>query len=304
MELDSGSYSVEVSAPGYDTESMWVKLGSGQDTRVTFRLEPVVTVQTGQKITGDLRMEFVYLRRGSFLMGSPSGEPKRDRDESRHQVTLTKGFYLQTTEVTVGQWRSFVREMGYKSDAERGLLRLSRRKSWRTDRGKYWDNPGFSQTDAHPVTCVSWNDVQEFVKWLNAREGNIYRLPTEAEWEYACRAGGRTAYSFGDDPAALPAHGWYWENAGEETHPVGQKKPNGWGLYDMHGNVWEWCHDYYGRYPSGAVTDPKGPFKGNSRVNRGGSWFNGARLCRSAIRNRVKPAEWHHGLGFRLVRTR
>ena len=139
---------------------------------------------------------------------------------------------------------------------------------------------------------------------LNRNEGvNMYRLPTEAEWEYAVRAGTRTAYSFGDDASQLGVHAWYGANSDSKTHPVGQKQPNGWGLFDMHGNVWEWVADWYGDYPHGAVTDPRGPRSGALRVYRGGSWLNGARYCRAANRYGGSPGLRNYLLGFRLART-
>lgn len=131
----------------------------------------------------------------------------------------------------------------------------------------------------------------------------MYRLPTEAEWEYACRAGATTDYSFGNSDAELGDYGWYDENSGGKTHPVGKKKPNAWGLYDMHGNVWEWCQDWHGDYPSGSVTDPTGPVSGSRRVYRGGSWLNVAWFCRSADRDGDAPANRSHYLGFRVLRS-
>jgi len=262
----------------------------------------------GTKITNSIGMTFVYIKPGTFMMGSPSGEPGRFDKETQHQVTLTKGFYMGKTEVTVGQWRAFIKDAGYKTEAEtRGdeyaWISLSER--------IYWDNPGFAQLDNHPVTCVSWNDAQAFIKWLNRKDGSRYRLPTEAEWEYAARAGSKSAFSGGEitktdcthDPI-LDDLGWYCGNARGKTHPVAQKNANSWGLYDMQGNVWEWCQDRYGDYPSGSVTDPAGPLSGQFRVFRGGSGFFSAMYCRSASRDGNSPGERNGGLGFRLSMTR
>ena len=192
---------------------------------------------------------------------------------------------MQTTEVTQGQWRSV---MG--------------------------DNPsGFKECgDDCPVENVSWNDIQGFMKKLNEKEGaSIYRLPTEAEWEYAARAGTTTPFYFGDClstdqanyngnyPLADCPKGEYRE----KTVPVASFPPNKWGLYDMHGNVWEWCQDWYGEYPEGSVTDPEGPETGSNRVLRGGGWIGGARYCRSALRYGVAPADRGSSFGFRLVRS-
>jgi formylglycine-generating enzyme required for sulfatase activity len=153
------------------------------------------------------------------------------------------------------------------------------------------------------VENVSWDQVQEFVSKLNAGEkGPKYRLPTEAEWEYAARAGTTTAYSFGDDTRQLGEYAWYSENAGNTTHSVGQKKPNPWGLYDMHGNVWEWVQDWYGPYTAAAAVDPAGPSSGSNRVIRGGCWYFVAGYCRSAYRFLFAPGYRLDYLGFRLLR--
>jgi formylglycine-generating enzyme required for sulfatase activity len=174
-------------------------------------------------------------------------------------------------------------------------------------------------TANHPVEQVSWEDAVEFCQRLSAlpeekKAGRVYRLPTEAEWEYACRAGSQMAYSFGSDEKSLVNFGWYDSNSKGMTHAVGLKKANAWGLYDMHGNVWEWCADWYGenhnlmydrwrRKRSVTVTDPRGPEAGSLRVNRGGSWLNDAVNCRSAIRNRCDPSLRIDHLGFRVALT-
>jgi len=214
-------------------------------------------------------------------MGSPSNEPGRYSDETQHQVTLTQPFYMQTTEVTQAQWETL---MG--------------------------SNPSyFSGCPTCPVEQVSWNDVQGFITKLNARGEGTYSLPTEAQWEYAARAGSTTAFynggitvtDCGYDPN-LNAIGWYCYNAGSKTHSVGQKAPNSWGLYDMSGNVYEWCSDWYGSYPTTAVTDPTGPSSDSYRVIRGGSWYFNARSCRSAFRHSSSPDFRIIYIGFRLLR--
>ncbi|MDM8522475.1 SUMF1/EgtB/PvdO family nonheme iron enzyme [Desulfococcaceae bacterium HSG8] len=219
-----------------------------------------------------LGMKFVYIPPGTFMMGSPKGEKNRDSDEVLHKVTLTKGFYMQTTQVTQAQWKAVT--------------------------GK---NPSHFEGDNCPVEEVSWNDVKVFIKKLNKRGEGTYRLPTEAEWEYSCRAGTNTAYCFGDDPKELSRYAWYDGNSKGRTHPVGKLRPNAWGLYDMHGNVWEWCEDWYGDYPSGDATDPTGPDTGSDRVKRGGGWYDDAGNCRSAYRNNNSPGERHGYLGLRLA---
>ncbi|MFM7291384.1 MAG: formylglycine-generating enzyme family protein, partial [Planctomycetia bacterium] len=167
--------------------------------------------------------------------------------------------------------------------------------------------PGNRKHDDLPVEQVSWDDAVEFCRKLSAlpeerQMGRVYRLPTEAEWEYACRAGTTTQHMFGNEESGLGEYAWFGNNAGGQTHAVGQKKPNAWGLYDVHGNVWEWVNDWYGNYGSGAVADPQGPSSGASdRVIRGGCWDNSAGLCRSALRLRLDPSRRDYDLGFRLA---
>ena len=230
-----------------------------------------------------LGMSFVLVPAGTFTMGSPEDEPGRASDETQHQVTISNSFYMQTTEVTQAQWEAV---MG-------------------SDRSHF---SGFADC---PVERVSWNDVQDFITALNAMGEGTYRLPTEAEWEYACRAGSTTAFPNGDitetgcryDPN-LMGMGWYCYNASHKTHPVARKDPNAWGLYDMHGNVGEWCQDWYGDYPSGHVTDPTGPSSGEKRVLRGGYYDDLVVDLRSACRSWAYPAIPYWSMyGFRVART-
>jgi serine/threonine protein kinase/formylglycine-generating enzyme required for sulfatase activity len=238
----------------------------------------------GDTFTNRLGMEFIYIAPGSFSMGSPSTEPGRDPDERRHKVTLTTGYWLQATEVTQGQWRAL---MGDNPSRFNGA-------------GKDF-----------PVENVSYGDVQRFIGRLNdASAPERYRLPTEAEWEYGARGGSSKAFANGDisdlgcgKDGKLSKAAWYCGTARERTHAVGQKEPNAWGLYDMHGNVWEWCRDWYGAYPFGDVMDAKGPSDGKYRISRGGSWYDGAGLCRSAYRGRFSPGRRNGDLGFRLVKS-
>ena len=229
----------------------------------------------GQRWRSPLGMEFAWVPAGIFKMGSPEGEAGRDGDEVQHGVRISQAFWLGKYEVTQREWEAV---MG--------------------------SNPShFKSCGARcPVERVSWNDVQEFIRRLNEREsgsGNEYRLPTEAEWEYAARAG-----TTGARHGELDSIAWYDGNSGG-THRVGQKRANGWGLHDMLGNVWEWTADWYGDYPSGLVTDPRGPSTGSDRVFRGGSWF--AWNVRSANRLYDSPGFRGYddiaGVGFRLVRT-
>ncbi len=226
-------------------------------------------------ISNALGMNFVYIPPGEFMMGSPEDEPGRYEDEKLHKVILTQGFYMQDTPVTQGQWQAL---MG--------------------------NNPSHFKEGGPecPVEKVSWEDAQEFIRKLSEKDGeNTYRLPTEAEWEYACRAGTDTPYYTGKTEADLDRAGWYSKNSGGKTHPVRQKEANAWGLYDMHGNVWEWCQDWYGEYPEGTVTDPAGPDNGTDRVYRGGSWIFGAGDCRSDYRGWDDPGERGIDLGFRVL---
>jgi formylglycine-generating enzyme required for sulfatase activity len=189
-------------------------------------------------------MKFVWIRPGHFLMGSPKGEPGRYDNETQHKVTLTKAFYMGVYTVTQEQWKAVV---GRVPTPPRGKKNL-------------------------PAETVSWDDCQEFIKKLRERDKKPYRLPTEAEWEYACRAGTTTPYYFGDSLSARQANfGKFMKGASRlSTTPVGSFPPNAWGLYDMHGNVWQWCQDWFGDYPPGDVVDPQGPKAGAERVLRGG----------------------------------
>jgi formylglycine-generating enzyme required for sulfatase activity len=237
----------------------------------------IAEMESGRITSPTLGAKFVLIHAGTFMMGSPSSEKGRGNDEKQHQVSISKPFYMQTTPVTQGQWQ---RMMG--------------------------NNPsefGSCGNDC-PVENVSWNDVQKFIRILNQMEGaDKYRLPTEAEWEYAARAGTTTRFYSGDNDDALSRDGWYLGNSESRPNPVGQKTPNAYGLYDMHGNVYEWVKDSYGNYPSDSVTDPEGPASGSFRINRGGSWRSPAGSCRSAYRDYNGPGFQDYNLGFRLVRT-
>jgi formylglycine-generating enzyme required for sulfatase activity len=223
-------------------------------------------------VANSIGVEFVLIRAGEFQMGAPDG----DKDEQPvHTVRISKPFYLGKYEVTQAQWQAV---MG--------------------------GNPSrFTGDPARPVENVSWEDVQEFMRRLNTKESGVtYRLPTEAEWEYAARAGTTTAYGFGNDKGQLSQYAWYGDTSGSQTHPVGKLKPNAWGLYDMHGNVWEWVQDWYGPYTADTAVDPAGPSSGSFRVDRGGSWGGDAGYCRSAARRYWPPGGRGDFLGFRLLR--
>jgi formylglycine-generating enzyme required for sulfatase activity len=237
------------------------------------------TPNAGDKQTLDLgsgvSMTLVWIPPGTFTMGSPSNESSRDSDEGpQTRVTLTRGFWMGETEVTQAQWKAV---MGSGN------------------------NPSHFKGDTLPVEMVSWNDAMDFCRRLSERSGRTVTLPTEAQWEYACRAGTTTRFSFGDSDSSLGNYAWFTSNSGSQTRPVRGKQPNAWGLYDMHGNVWEWCLDWFGAYPGGSVTDPTGASSGSYRVLRGGSWGYTARYCRSASRGGDGPTGRFHNNGFRVV---
>jgi formylglycine-generating enzyme required for sulfatase activity len=249
MTLSPGQYHLEISQTGYETYKNWITINAGDKLNLNIDLKPLS--RTKHSFTNKWGMTFVRIPSGSFMMGSPKNEKFRDDDELQHKVTLTQDYFMQTTEVTRGQWKAI---MGSKPS--------------------HFKDCG----DNCPVESVSWNDVQAFIKKLNRLEsGHTYRLPTEAEWEYAARAGTTTRFFWGDQADCSRANygnsSWSREcksiNPGK-TKIVKSYSPNSWGLYDMHGNVREWCHDWYGKYPTVSVTNPTGPAAGSSRVIRGG----------------------------------
>jgi formylglycine-generating enzyme required for sulfatase activity len=252
--------------------------------------------------TNSMGMEFLLIPAGKFSMGSPGGEAGRGENEGpQREVQITKPFYMGKYEVKVSEFREFVKAAQFKTDAEtNGGAYVWVKDKWQRKEGVNWMNPGFTQKDDHPVICLAWSDAVEYGKWLAKKTGHAYRLPTEAEWEYACRAGTQQGYSFGPDARELSKYAWYVDNAGGKTRPVGQKKPNPWGLFDMHGNVREWCQDWYGKYAAGTAVDPSGPLRSAVRVLRGGSWSSPATDLRCAERRNGFGGS--DRAGFRLVR--
>jgi len=230
----------------------------------------IATGARGEETTSEARQvfaaRFVTVAPGTFTMGSKAGERN---ERPVRQVMIGREFELQETEITQAQWEAV---MG--------------------------SNPSHFRGADRPVETASWHDVQEFIDRLNARGEDRYRLPTEAEWEYACRAG--TTLEFAGE---LDEMGYYDKNSGLATHSVRRKRPNAWGLYDMHGNVWEWVQDWYDRYQRKQVLNPAGPLKGSLRVVRGGGWHSTADACRSAFRLGSEPGFRNSALGFRLVRV-
>jgi formylglycine-generating enzyme required for sulfatase activity len=301
-------------------------------------------------IENSLGMKFVLVPAGEFLMGSDESPEILSKSYSQyerrrvlelgdeapvHGVRITQAFYLGQFEVSVAQFRKFIEASGYSpesvADGTGGYGYSANYDSSKSISGdaferrdpKYsWRNPGFVQGDDHPVVNVTWNDAVVLAKWLSEKEGVKYRLPTEAEWEYACRAGTRTRYASGDDPKSLLKManvfdldaGEYWQRwaqfalAGHDgfafTSPIGSFAPNAWGLYDMHGNVWEWVSDWYGNdyYARSPTDNPQGPADGSVRVRRGGSWHTWALYARSSYRNWITPSSRYTLVGMRLVR--
>jgi len=251
-----------------------------------------------EPVTNSIGMKLRLIPAGTFMMGSPGFGEYRFDDEHQHQVTISKAFYMQTTEVTQGQWKAVMGTEPWKGK--------------RPSDGRIDIKEGAN----YAASFVNWNDAVAYCKKLSVKEGKTYRLPTEAQWEYACRAGTKTRWSWGDDEASIGDYAWYMKNAYDAreryAHQVGLKRPNAFGLYDMHGNVLEWCHDYYGEdyYKQSPKKDPTGPGFGSSRVLRGGSWRRGVlRNTRPAFRDRFAPGgrlqsrpERFDDFGFRVVR--
>jgi formylglycine-generating enzyme required for sulfatase activity len=270
----------------------------------------------GQDKNGkEVTLAMVLIPPGEFLLGSTAEEQsiflhmaKAAQDERaisgipaegpQRRVRITKPFWLSRHEVTIGQFRRFAEAAIYKTDAERDGLggKAIVDGNWKQSPEFIWDSDlGFPQTDDHPVSNVTWNDAAAFSKWLSNHSGWTFTLPTEAQWEYACRAGTETYWHSGDSEAGVEQYGWVGTNSRGAPHPVGLLKPNAFGLYDMHGNLWEWCADWFAldTYAKSSQGDPTGPSAGAERVLRGGSWITLTRRCRTAHRG-------HYSLGYRI----
>jgi sulfatase modifying factor 1 len=291
------------------------------------------------RVTNSLGMEFVNVRAGEFLMGAPDADDlARDDEKPRHRVRISRPFCLAAHEVTVGQFRTFVEETGFKTAAETDGKGASgydaERRGFEYESEKYsWHHPGYPQGETHPVVNVTWHDAQAFCAWLSKKEGRVYRLPTEAEWEYACRAGTTARFVRGDSPEDLKsianvadqglAGRWdtstvrkygldpkvirfqAWEDGFAFTAPVGSFDPNPLGLYDMLGNVGEFCADGYQRdyYKESPERDPTGPEKkAAGHVVRGGTFLNGTTLIRATSRVECQESYRNYVIGFRVVR--
>ncbi|MGA2641258.1 MAG: formylglycine-generating enzyme family protein [Spirochaetia bacterium] len=287
--------------------------------------------------TGKAPAGFVLVPGGTFMMGSPENEDGRQEAEVQHQVTLN-AFAMGATDVTVGEFRVFVKATDYDTSAEvDGHATILLKKDFAEKPDASWDNPYFSQTDQHPVVLVSWYDAVAYCNWKSQNEGKVpayrykgeanflkwpggwntkthnditcdfstsgYRLPTEAEWEYAAKGGASelaiNAVFAGS--ANVNKVGWYSANSGQATHPVAQKRPNAFGLYDMAGNVTQLCQDWYGDYETTAQTNPRGPDSGRQRVDRGGNWWCDRLFLRSSLRGKISPEQSVNTIGFRIV---
>ena len=275
IRLKKGSYDIKVKRAGYLTKRGDIKLNSALNIDIVLEKERVVYRK--KKEYSKEKNGFVLIKKGSFMMGSNSG----DKDEKPiHRVNIDYDFYIGKYEVTFNQYDKFCDATGREKPNDDGWGRGER-----------------------PVINVSWNDAKAYTKWLSKKEGTTYRLPTEAEREYVARAGTTTKYSFGDSDSSLGQYAWYSKNSSSKTHKVGQKKPNPWGVYDMYGNVWEWCEDWY---VDSYKNTPRNGTDNNSdsqgiKVLRGGSWYSNSDNLRSANRNRSYPSNTYYNIGFRVV---
>jgi len=295
----------------------------GQDVAKESSSDKNLTLDLGQNVT----MQMQWIPAGKFLMGSAENDKgKRKSEIPQHEVTISKPFYLAATEVTRRQFEAFISQTGYKTDAEkRGWSTYCDKATIRQISGRDWVHPGYEQDPGHPVACVTWNDANQFCKWLGEKTGRPFRLPTEAEWEYACRAGTTTSYQWGDNPNE--GKGWCnvsdktlrealqntaptpgintpgvcpWPDGYVFTAPVGRFRANAWGLFDMHGNLWEWCADRFQKDISGNNVDPQGPTDGTQRVIRGGCFDETPQFFRSAVRVGWEEDRADFGVGFRV----
>jgi len=261
-----------VAARGAEAQAQPFPPWDGKETVAEYAkragLEPTKTLDLGNGV----KLELVLIPAGKFLMGSTEAQKVGSPVEAQHEVTLTKPFYFGKFEVTQEQYQQVMAR-----------------------------NPSQFKGRGLPVEMVSWDDAQEFCKKVSEKTGHSVRLPTGAEWEYACRAGTKTTHYTGDAETDLDRAAWYYRNSNRMTHPVGQKVPNAWGLYDMHGNVWEWCAEWYAGYGAEAATDPRGPERGSSRVRCGGSCRNTPKCCRSSSRDRSSPDDRECWNGLRVA---
>ncbi len=315
MELEPGRYHLEVTAPGHQQHNTWIKIDASEEKTVTVRL-----AKTERQFSNALGMVFRYIRPGSFQMGSSTGTSVANKDEAPHTVTLTRPFYIQDKEVTVGQYRRFIDASGYRSQAQGsgGCWVSTDGRRWRKKAQTDWKTiasswpTSDSGADNLPVSCVTWKDARAFAAWLSKTDGHTYRLPTEAQWEYACRSGNTNPYAFGDCLTVQQANFGDVGQMASTCSPIpkplrghlvaaGSLSENAWGLHDMHGNVAEWCRDFYGPYSKGNAKDPRGPSAGAEKVIRGGHYLSRMIDCRSAKRSSFPPEYASSAVGFRLI---
>jgi formylglycine-generating enzyme required for sulfatase activity len=334
VSLKPGTYSIVLKKAGYPDASEDIRVEAGGAKTISIVMEKPAPPPVAETKTGDITrdpvtgMELVFVQGGCYQMGDAFGDG--DADEKPLHDVCVNDFYLGKYEVTVGQFKRFVNETGYKTDGEKNTGGVSgcfafdqddKEKNWNWRDWASWKKPNKYQDnrDDHPVSCVSWNDAQAFTDWLTRKGGKSYRLPTEAEWEYAARGGKETKNYWGNDKddacgyanvadrTKLP-NGSSWNQKHECTDgyafvaPVGKFQPNAFGLYDMMGNVWEWCRDWYGEryYNDSPRNNPQGPSNGQYRVLRGGSWYFEPQFVRAAFRFRYVPAYRLSSYGFRL----
>ncbi|MCW7755138.1 SUMF1/EgtB/PvdO family nonheme iron enzyme [Desulfobotulus sp. H1] len=307
LPLAPGIHALRFQAPLHETLEKNISIRAGEKKNIHVELTLLPSFEN------ELQMRFLRIESGRFTMGSSGGETRRKADEAQHQVLITKPFFMQEQEVTIGQWKRFITATGYRTEAETGpgAFALENGFRWVRDPAYNWKQPGYAIEDSFPVSAVSYNDAKAFVQWMRQEEGLFYDLPTEAEWEYAARAGSQTTYAYGDcltqEQANFAANsfrsGCPAGSYRQQPMPVGALAPNDWGLRDMHGNVWEWCRDWYADYPSGdgESSDPSGPATGQRKIIRGGGWDTDMDAARIANRHTAEPSAAYANIGFRLV---
>mgnify|MGYP000485749501 CR=1 FL=1 len=328
IELKPGRYHIEVTKRGYQRHTEWLALAAEDKIHSVSLIEVeqaqarVQAVPISKPSRSQYEPDMVKIKGGCYQMGSPSWEKDRRDNERSHQVCVDK-FQMGKKEVTVGEFKQFIRATGYRTQAEQNIKKQgcyaysSSEKKWAWRAGHYWNKVGFSQNNQHPVVCVSWNDIQSYIAWLNKNSTGNYRLPTEAEWEYAARGGSNTAYFWGDEVDSKAcryanvndknwASGFPCDDGYKYTAPVGQYRPNAYGLYDISGNVWEWtCSEYEKGYNGKEKQCLGNNHANNSAVLavRGGSFNSRPRWLRLAHRDRGNPWSRDGSRGFRLART-
>ncbi|MGM0417510.1 MAG: SUMF1/EgtB/PvdO family nonheme iron enzyme [Thermodesulfobacteriota bacterium] len=300
IKLDPGVYELEIKKPFYHTKTVRAEIKEGRKTDLKENLKPLMSYKNS------LSQEFKRISKGEFMMGTPGDELRRGEDEILHKEEIKKDFYIMTKEVSVAQWKEFIEASGYKPESVSdggayAWIGYKWDKSWKYS----WESPGFDQTEDHPVTCITYNDALEFVKWLSNKEGLNYALPSEVQWEYSCRAGTDTPFAYGE--CVLDTQANFAANSKrldcpegryrEKTTATGSLEPNNWGIYDTHGNVFEWCSDWYKPYDA----EENSNSGKDGKVIRGGGWDTGINNLRSGNRFSEDPDTAKNNIGFRLV---